>query len=256
MITAGIDVGTLTTKVVLLGNGDISASSLIPTGESSSEAAGKAMEECLQVAGLNIGDVAAIVFTGIGREEIPYTAEIATEVICDARGVRFLFPQAGTVIDIGAESSRVVKCDSNGKVVDFVLNDKCAAGTGVFLDAMAKALEVKPEDMGKLSLQSTEEINITSMCVVFAESEVVSQIHRRVNKVDILAGIHKSIAIRISGMANRVGISKDVITIGGVARNIGVIRALESALGTTVSVPQNPQVVGALGAALIARERR
>lgn len=256
MVTAGVDIGTLTTKVVLLRDGDILASSVLLTGESSSEAVTKAMDNALRLGGLAMGDVASIVSTGIGKDEIPYPAEQASEVICDAKGAHFLHPTVGTVVDIGAESSRVVKCGSDGRATDFALNDKCAAGTGVFLDAMARALEVKQEDMGRLSLESTEDIDITSMCVVFAESEVVSQIHRRVKKVDILAGIHKSIATRVSGMTNKIGVNKDVMAIGGVARNIGVVKALEKALGVEVLVPENPQIAGALGAALVARERK
>jgi len=256
MITAGIDVGALTTKVVLLKDGNILASSVVLTGESSSGAVTKAMDNALGLAGLTMGDVASIASTGIGKEEVPYTAEQASEVVCVAKGAHFLYPTVGTVVDIGAESSRVVKCDSNGRASDFALNDKCAAGTGVFLSAMAKAMEVKLEDMGRLSLESKEDVEITAMCVVFAESEVVSQVHRRVKKIDILAGIHKSIATRVSGMTNRIGVNKDVVVIGGVARNIGVVKALERALGAEVLVPENPQIVGALGAALVARERR
>ena len=256
MITAGIDVGALTTKVVLLKEGDILASSVVSTGESGGGAVSKAMENALRLAGLTQDDVTGIASTGIGKDEVPYSTEQASEVVCAAKGAHFLHPEAGTVVDIGAESSRVVKCDSDGRASDFALNDKCAAGTGVFLDAMAKALEVKLEDMGGLSLESTEDVDITSMCVVFAESEVVSQIHRRVNKVDIMAGIHKSVATRVSGMTNRVGVSSDVMAIGGVARNIGVVKALERAFGVEVLVPENPQIVGALGAALVARERK
>jgi len=254
VITAGIDIGSLTAKAVILEDGKILSSSLSLTGDSSSEAANRVMEEAIKKAGLSSGSVQYIVSTGAGKKEAAITSEQATEVICDAKGVQFLYPQVGGVIDIGAESCRAIKCNQ-GNVVDFALNDKCAAGTGIFLDAMAKALEVKPEEMGELSLKSTQDINITSMCAVFAESEVVSLIHRRVDKVDILKGIHKSVATRVYGLANRIRIEGDTVVIGGIAKNMGLIAFLEEMMKRKVVVPRDPQIVGALGAAIIARER-
>jgi len=215
----------------------------------------QAIDAALQAAGLSRSDVKCIVATGIGKKEVPDATDQATEIVCDARGARSYCASAGTVIDIGAESSRVIRCDASGKVVEFVLNDKCAAGTGVFLDAMAKALRVPVPEMGELSLKSTQDVNITAMCVVFAESEVVSQIHRRLPKQDILMGIHRSIATRLYGMVNRVGINKDVVAIGGLARNVGVVRTLEGLMKVEIAVPEHPHFVGALGAALIAAER-
>jgi predicted CoA-substrate-specific enzyme activase len=190
----------------------------------------------------------------MGKKEATFVAGQATEVMCDAKGAQYLFPQVRGIIDIGAESCRVIECDQKGNVVDFVLNDKCAAGTGIFLDSMAKALEVKPEEMGELSLKSMQDVNITSMCAVFAESEVVSLIHRKVDKVDILKGIHKSIASRICGLANRLRMEGEIAVLGGVAKNIGVITSLEEILRLKLAVPPNPQIVSALGAAFIARE--
>ncbi|MBI2957740.1 MAG: hypothetical protein HYY32_02745 [Chloroflexi bacterium] len=253
MVTIGVDAGSLTTKVVVLeGTAVLSRSSL---HSSTRDAGGKGIEEALRSAGIGRERVKEIVATGIGRNEVAQATSAATEIVCDARGGRFLAPSAATIMDIGAESSRVIKCDQAGRVADFVLNDKCAAGTGVFLEAMGKALRVPVSEMGSLSLKSTQEVNITAMCVVFAESEVVSQIHRRVAKEDILNGIHKSIATRLYGMVNRVGIVKNVVAVGGLARNAGVVRWLEELIGAEVFVPEFPEYAGAVGAALIAADR-
>ncbi|MEW6034459.1 MAG: acyl-CoA dehydratase activase [Chloroflexota bacterium] len=253
MATVGVDAGSLTTKVVVMEDSRVLSRSLVHS--SVAGAASQGIQEALKACGLSLEGVKAIVATGIGKKEVAEARDTATEIVCDARGALHLVPSAQTVIDIGAENSRVIRCDATGKVVEFVLNDKCAAGTGVFLDAMAKALRVPVSEMGELSLKSTQDVNITAMCVVFAESEVVSQIHRRLPKEDILNGIHKSIATRLYGMVNRVGVNKDVVVVGGLARNIGVVRCLEGLVGVDVVVPENPEFVGAVGAALIAAER-
>ena len=185
MVTVGLDIGSLNTKAAVLQDGKILSWSVIPTGEDTAQAAQTAMNEALKNAGLSNG-VDCTVATGMGKKEASCAQSHATEILCEARAARFIDQNVVGVIDIGAESCRVVKCDQDGGVSDFALNDKCASGTGIFLDAMAKALEVEVDDMGKLSLESTQDVNITSTCVVFAESEVVSQIHRR---VDIIAVI-------------------------------------------------------------------
>ncbi len=253
MLSIGIDAGSLTTKAVLMEESKVLSRALVHS--STRNAAVAAIDECLAKAGLKAGDVLAIVATGIGRNEVAQATGHATEIICDARGAVQALPDARTVMDLGAESSRLIRCDSSGRVTDFVLNDKCAAGTGVFMDAMSKALRVPMPDMGELSLKSTQDVNITSMCVVFAESEVVSQIHRKVAKEDILSGIHKSIATRLYGMLNRVGNEKQVVAVGGLARNIGVIKWIRELAGTEVLVPEYPEYAGAVGAALIAADR-
>lgn len=252
MVTIGVDAGSLTTKAVVMEGLFVLGRSLVHSSEK--DAGSMAIGEALKAAGLSRDRVTAIVSTGIGRAEVPDTLQ-ATEIACDARGAKHLLPTASTVIDMGAEGSRAIRCDESGRVSDFVLNDKCAAGSGVFLDAMAKALRVSVPEMGELSLKSTQDVNITAMCVVFAESEVVSQIHRKVPKEDILNGIHKSIATRLVGMVNRVGIRKDVVAVGGVARNAGVVRWLRELLNVEIAVPESPEFVGAIGAALIAADR-
>ena len=256
MLTAGIDIGSLTTKAVIVAEGKVIAYKMVLTGDSGYKAAARAVEEAVALARVSIKDIAKFVTTGVGKGETPYENERATEMLCGVRGALFHFPLARTVIDMGAESSHVTRCSATGRVLDFALNDKCAAGTGIFLDSMAKALEVKIEEIGPLSLQAKADIPVTATCVVFAESEVVGLIAHGIDKASILGGVHKSIANRIYGLANRMGINKDVVFIGGGARNIGICKSLEELIKHKLFIPENPQIVGALGAALIAQERK
>ena len=255
MITAGLDIGSLATKAVIIDDSSVLSWSLLPMGESGEWTANKAMEQAAANAQLSPSDIGGVVATGVGKNENPYSAETATEVICDARGAKHLYHSVTGIIDIGAESCRAVKCDQLGNVIDFALNDKCASGTGLFLDTMAKALGVKPEEMGELSLRSQQEFNITSTCAVFAESEVLSLIHRKIDRIDILKGIHRSIAGRIAGLVDRLQMEGDIVVIGGIAQNIGVITLLTELTKFEFIVPPYPQIVGALGAAVIAQER-
>lgn len=256
MITAGLDVGSLMTKAVVLQDGKMVGWSVASTGDSSSQAAESVLKEALKQAGLS-PDHVDVVATGAGKNEVSFAKEQATDVECLAKGVHFLYPDIKGVIDVGGESTRVLKLDERGMVVDFALNDRCAAGTGVFLDAMAKVMGVKVEEMGPLSLQSTADVNITSTCVVFAESEVVSQVHRQTPKKDILRGIHKSIATRVYGMASRIGLKGGQnMVLGGLAKNTGMVACLEEMMQENLNVPDNPQIVAALGAAIIATEKR
>jgi predicted CoA-substrate-specific enzyme activase len=251
MINAGLDVGALFTKAVVVAGDSIAGWALAPTGESSARTAEAALLQALSAGGVARGELDSIVATGAGKKEVPFAGGQATEVLCAARGIRFLHPEAGGVIDLGGESTRVAKLDDRGGVVEFALNDKCAAGTGIFLDAMANVLGITVEQMGPLSLESSSAISITSTCVVFAESEVVSQVHRQTPKRDILRGIHKSIAARVFGLVNRIGLAANAMAIGGLARTAGLITCLEELMGRKIRVPENPQIVSALGAALI-----
>jgi len=255
LITAGVDVGSLATKVVVLRDGQMLSWSAGATGESSNDTARRLLDDALLKAGIASADVSYIISTGAGKKEVSFTHGQVTEVICDAKGALFLYPAARGVLDLGAESTRAVKLDERGKVVDFALNDKCAAGTGIFLDSMAKVMGVDLGSIGQMSLLSTQEVNITSTCVVFAESEVVSQVHRQTPKVDILKGIHKSIASRVYGMVSRIGLGQHTVVVGGLARNIGVVACLEEMMKQKLIVPDNPHIVPALGAAIIAAER-
>lgn len=252
MIVAGVDVGSLSTKVVILEDNRILSTNVLATGDESVIMAQKSVEEALKTTPISFEQLENIVATGYSRRSVHFAKQSKSEMLCHARGAYWLFPSARTVIDIGAESSKVTRLDNKGGVENFAGNDKCAAGTGIFLDAMAKAMEVPIEEIGELSLKHNKKARISSMCAVFAESEVVSHVHSGTPRNDILAGIHESIAERIFGMSNRVGVRSDVVMTGGVAKNIGMVKALEEKLGEKIYVPEDPRIIGALGAALIA----
>ncbi len=253
MAVIGADAGSLNTKVVVMDDSGVLSRSMV--NSSVPDAAKKAIDEALKATSLSRDSVGTIISTGIGKKEVEGATGQATEIVCDARGVGYFFDSVGMAVDMGAESSRAIRCDPAGNVVEFALNDKCAAGTGIFLDSMAKALRVPVDKMGALSLKSTQEVNITAMCVVFAESEVVSQIHKKMPREDIINGINKSIATRVYGMMNRVGVDSAVVAVGGLANNEGVVGWLEKLTGVTVKVPKHPEFVGAVGAALLAAEK-
>lgn len=254
MITAGIDMGAKTTKVVILNDSTIVAKSLVLTGFEQQQAADTAFSQALAAANLKRDDIQQIVATGAGRKAVPWVKESVTEVSADARAMSFLHPTVRTLIDVGAEEGRAIKCTADGKVADFAVNEKCAAGAGTFVEAMARALELKTEEMGELSLKSTTAVPMNAQCTVFAESEVVSLIHAKTPKPDIVRAVHDAIANRITSMARRVGVDRDVALIGGVAHNVGFYDALKRGLEAEVLIPADPEYVGALGAALIAKE--
>jgi predicted CoA-substrate-specific enzyme activase len=253
MIVAGIDIGSITAETVILQNNLILSSSIVPTGANSRTAAERSLTAALKQASLRQEDLAAIVTTGYGRASFPSATKTITEITCHARGAFFVYPETRTVIDIGGQDSKVIRLDKQGRNVDFQMNDKCAAGTGRFLEVMARALEVKLEDLGRLSRSAQRTIKISSMCTVFAESEVVSLIAENQPQEVIIRGLHDAIADRILGMVRRVGVEEKVTLTGGVAKNEGVVLALEERLGVKVFVPPEPQIIGALGAALLAR---
>jgi len=252
MITAGIDMGSKTIKVVILKDGKILGKSLVLAGFDSQSAAKQAFAMALDAAGIKIEEIDRIVATGAGRKHAPYANEDITEVGGDAKGVLRLYPKARTVIDVGAEEGRAIRCNEEGKVVDFALNEKCAAGAGAFTEAMGRALEVTVQELGRMSLQSTQEIPMNAQCAVFAESEVVSLLHNKIPKQDIAKAVHDAIASRIISLVRKVGFEPDVILIGGVAHNVGFVDSLKRGLECDVTVPDDPEYIGALGAALAA----
>ncbi len=255
MITAGIDIGAKTTKVVVLKDDEVVGRGLAVTGFDQEVAAREALEEALGQAGLRWDDVARIVATGAGRKAISFAHDDVTDVGADARGAAFLHPAVHTVIDVGAEEGRGIRCNQTGRVLDFAVNEKCAAGAGTFTEAMARALEIALEEMGPLSLQAQNPVPMNAQCVIFAESEVVSLIHARIPKADIVRSVHDAIASRIISMVRRVGVEPDVMLIGGLAYNVGFVDSLKRGLGIEVVVPEYPDFVGALGAALVGREQ-
>lgn len=257
-IVAGIDVGSLTTKVLLMDSAEkdrILSYCIVRSGVGFRTAAEGAVDEALKSAGLRLDDIRHAVSTGYGREIVALSNSRVTEITCHGRGAKHLFPNVRTVIDIGGQDSKVISLDDRGGVANFTMNDKCAAGTGRFLEVMASALGVEIDKLGELSAQSKQQVKVSSMCTVFAESEVISLLSKECSKADITAAIHEAIARRITGMVSQVGLKEVVVMVGGVAKNTGVVRSLERMLGTTFLIPQEPQINGALGAALIAAER-
>lgn len=248
-IFVGIDLGSTTVKAVAL-NGKVIASAIRPTGANPR----KTGEAVLgQVLAKSKGDVKKIVATGYGR--VSFSAdEVVSEITAHAKGSFSLFPHARTIIDIGGQDSKITRINEQGKVLDFAMNDKCAAGTGRFIENTARALEISLPDFSKKSLVSRMPVKINSMCTVFAESEVISLLAQGASLEDVSAGVHDSVARRIKAMVERVGVAKDVIFTGGAAKSIAMKKALEESLRVKLIVPEEPQIVGALGAAIIAKE--
>ncbi|MBU1318619.1 MAG: CoA activase [candidate division Zixibacteria bacterium] len=255
MITAGIDMGSKYVKVVVLKDGVIRGKAIGATGFEPVAAAEKCLEKAATDSGIEISAMDHITSTGAGRKVAPNISSDVTDVSAAARGVVHLLEGIQTIIDIGAEEGRGIKIDANGKVVDLAVNEKCAAGAGAFAEAMSRALDVSLEEFGQLSLKSDKTIPMNAQCAVFAESEVVSLVHAKTPKHDIAKAVHDAIASRIVSMVRRVGINKEVALIGGVSHNPGFVDALNRGLETQVIVPEDPDYVGALGAAIIAGER-
>jgi len=246
--------GSKTIKVVILRDAELIGKGTKIAGFENREAAEEAFSAALDDAGIARDDVEQVVATGAGRSNAPYSERDVSDVASDARGVIKLHPGARTVIDVGAEEGRAIRCNEEGKVLDFALNEKCAAGAGAFTEAMSRALEVAIEDLGEMSLNSTKAIPMNAQCAVFAESEVVSLLHSKVAKADIARAVHDAIASRIVSLARKVGFEPDVVLIGGVAHNIGFVGSLQKALECEVIIPDDPEYIGAYGAALAAVE--
>jgi len=259
MYYLGVDLGSLSCDAVLLGGDEgILASSVVPTGARNQEAVARAIDELLKAASITEDQIRATVSTGYGRDRVEQRLAAVTEITCHARGIRSLFGGTEVLIDIGGQDSKAVRLDTDGQVSDFAMNDKCAAGTGRFLEAMARALQVDIEELSDLDIGASGGVTLSSMCTVFAESEVVSLIADGVAVNEIVSGLNRAIASRIVALVRRIAPATDGLSIamsGGVAHNHGVVRALSQAFGTTLLVPPRPDTVGALGAALIAREK-
>lgn len=254
---AGIDVGSLSADTVLVDDGgNMVASVIIPTGNNSRKAGTDAFMAALQKAGASRSDVAAVVATGYSRARIEEADRSKTEIACHARGAFKFYPDVRTVIDIGGQDSKAIRVDEAGRVVNFTMNDKCAAGTGRFLEVMAGALQIPLDRMGDEALDATEVLAISSTCTVFAESEVVGLISQGKAPKDISLAVSRAIARRTAGLATRVGIEDRVVMTGGVAKNRAVVKLLSEDIGHEITLPEEPQIIGALGAALFARENK
>lgn len=252
MISCGVDIGSRTIEVLLYDGAQIIDSVTIDTGVFPTENAAKAFNGML--AGNSIGreEITRIIATGYGRNYFKEADKVVSEIICHSAGVAYQFPNSHTIIEIGGQDSKVIQTNGNGKVANFAMNDRCAAGTGKFIEMAAKTLDYRLEDTGTESLKTNQCCEISSMCAVFAESEIIGLLHKGVQREVILRGIFKSVARRVLGLAGKLGIDGEVIFTGGVAKNIGVIEALKNETGKGIKVPSEPQITGALGAAIIA----
>ncbi len=241
--------------MVILKDGKVVGRGAALTSFNLTVAAKAAMEAALKAAGLQQSDVQHITETGIGMESVELAADSVSVVGANARAGVVLLTSARTVIDVGAEEARAVKCDESGKMVDFVVNEQCAAGAGAFVEAMARALEVKLEQMGPMSLEASGAVPMNAQCTVFAESEVVSLIHAQTPKSDIARAIHDAIAERVTSMIRRLGVTQDVLLVGGLAYDIGFVDSMKRSLGVEMHTVEFPEYTSALGAAIVATER-
>ena len=249
MIVAGIDVGGKNVHIVIKKDGQILGKVTGPSGIKKAEAVEQLYDEALKKTGLTLKDVERLVATGSAAKRVVFANGFISDVAADARGVNKLIPSARTVIDVGAEEGRAIKVSVDGKVVDFAINEKCAAGTGTFVEAMSRALEVSVDEISKISFQSTQNVSMNAQCAVFGESEVVSLIHQKTPKPDIARAVMNAIAGRVGSVARIVGLEKDVVMVGGMAKNAGFVDSLKKTLEMNVLIPEDPDYVGALGAA-------
>jgi predicted CoA-substrate-specific enzyme activase len=254
MYFAGVDIGSTMTKIVVMdGAGNICSRIVGPTGPEHRRLANEVLAQALEQANLSVGQIDYVVATGYGRVNVPFADRQITELTCHARGVASLFPTVRTAIDIGGQDAKGLKI-KDGKLVDFVMNDKCAAGTGRFLEVLADTLGLELDDLGGISLESTKKVPISSTCTIFAQQEVIARISEGLPLEDIVAGLHNALAGRVARMVQRLRVEPDVVLTGGVAKNIGVVKAMKENLGYKILVPPDPLLTGAIGAAILGKE--
>jgi (R)-2-hydroxyacyl-CoA dehydratese activating ATPase len=252
---AGVDVGSISTEAVIFDGSKVLGVALIPTGGSPRKAGAAALERALVDAGVERGSLTRIIATGYGRVSVDFAHQVVTEITCHARGAHFLDNSVDMVIDIGGQDSKVIVLEQDGTPIDFAMNDKCAAGTGRFLEVMARALELSLEELSTIGINRTA-VPISNVCTVFAESEVISLLAADVQPPEICAGIYQSVADRVAALVQRVGLQRSIMFSGGVCKNAGVRKALEASLEVRFKVPPEPQIIGALGAAIIASQKK
>jgi len=242
------------TKTVLMDtNGKVLSAIKGPTGPEHRQLANEVMKAALEQAGLQLEDISYVVATGYGRLNVPFADRQITELTCHARGVSSLFPNVRTAIDIGGQDAKCMKIN-NGKLLNFAMNDKCAAGTGRFLEVIAATLGIKLEDLGDISLGSAKKVEISNLCTIFAQQEVVARLSEGEKPEDIIAGLHDALSSRVAALAHRLKIEPDVVLTGGVAKNVGIVKAMKENLGCELLVPEDPLLTGAMGAAILAKE--
>ncbi len=254
MYTVGIDIGSAFSKGVLFGKGSVRATFVKPSGGDYQRTAQNVWSAVTEAAGLEEGDVVCTIATGYGSQMVDCANGVRTDLVCHARGIAFFCPLVRTAVDVGDFSSKAFRIDSKGRLTKFLLSGKCAGGSGRILRVIAKVLHLDIEKLGALSLNAGKRVDFHTSCAVFAESEAVSRIAEGVSKEDLLAGIHRALAAQIQGLAERLEIENDFALVGGGAQDIGLVAAMQEIIGHSVSVPPNPQLTAALGAALIAQE--
>jgi len=255
MIVAGIDIGSRAAKAVILKDGSILSSVIRDTGPESVKTSYMVIEEVLKGTGLSLDDIEYTVATGYGRVLVPFANENISEISCHAKGINWYFPSVKTILDMGGQDCKAINCDGRGLVTNFVMNDKCAGGTGRFLEMIADVLNIPLEGIGDLSLESQGAIPFNTICAVFAKSEAIVHLRNGVAKRDILAGLHEAIAVRSYNLLKRISIEKEFSITGGISKNRGMVAKLKEKLGLEPLLCEDPQLVGALGAALFAEER-
>jgi predicted CoA-substrate-specific enzyme activase len=253
MYYAGIDAGSNTTKAVILGDEGILSSHVIKTGLGGEEQAFRCLSDACVKAGISPAQVVCVYGTGYGREYLKFPQSRRSEIMCHGAGVHWLIPEVRTIIDIGGQDSKGIRLDDRGEVESFNMNDKCAAGTGRFLETMASALQIPLDEIGECALRASEPVRVSNTCTVFAESEVISHVARGEKKEEILLGICQAIVDRVSGIVRSVGVKPPVAMTGGVSLNRAVVKLMGDRLGCQILLPPDPQITGALGAALMAR---
>lgn len=256
MYTLGIDVGSITTKAALLKDNAVVGTKVIFTGYNVEQATRSVVEQLFDELKVKYEDLSDVWATGYGRKSVSWASKTPTEIMCHAAGAHFLDSSVRTVIDIGGQDSKGISLDEKGRVVNFIMNDKCAAGTGRFLEVMARALEMNLPDFEKISEKASQPAKISSLCTVFAESEIISLIASGEKRENIIAGLHQSVALRVASMLKRIKIKETIVMSGGVAKNQGVARALADILGIPIKVAKYAQELGAIGAAVLAAKER
>ncbi len=254
MIVAGCDVGSLTAKAVIMEEGNILAWEILRAGTKPALSAREVMDKTLEKASLSMDQIAWCVGTGYGRKQIPFARSEESEIACHGRGAVWAASTVRTIVDIGGQDAKAIKVDAQGNVIRYLYNDKCASGTGRFLEIMADALGIALDDLGELAGKATNPVTLSNQCVVFAETEIISLVNEGRNVADIIAGLHRALANRAASMVGSIIADEEVAMTGGVAKNSGMFRALETALGVPVRRIDHPQLNGAIGAALFARD--
>ena len=255
MFTMGLDIGSTSSKAVILEDGTRVAARKVIEAGIGSEGPDRVFADALSEAGITREEITRVMATGYGRMTFPGADDQASELSCHGKGIHYLIPEARVVIDIGGQDAKVMQINERGALLNFVMNDKCAAGTGRFLDVMAGILSVQTSELAELAAKAEEPLSISSVCTVFAESEVISHLAAGATRSDVAAGIHQSVAKRVAGLGNRIGFQGPIAMSGGVALNAGVVRALEHELGKQIVTHPDAQLAGAYGAAILAFEK-